>query len=376
MALRPLFFYGTLRHLPLLERVLGRSAQAMDLVEATLPDHAVHWVAGQCFPMISKAQGGQARGLILRSLSAEDIARLNYYEGGFAYDLRDVTAVAPDGETIAAQVYFPQEGGFEKGDPWSLDAWIRDWGEVSLIAAAEAMAHYGQWSAQELAHKLPMMRRRADTMRAARLRGPSPDHRDGAERVEILSRNRVHSHFFALDRMEMRHPLYDGGMSDPLDREAFFAGQAVVVLPYDPVRDAVLLIEQFRVNVYAVGDPSPWVIEAIAGLVDPGEAAETTAMREAEEEAGLTPIRLEKISATYSSTGSSTEFVTAFLALADFSTLGDGGGVESEGEDIRRIILPFDDFAKGLETHRFRDAPLVAAGFWLINNRARLRSSA
>ncbi len=326
--------------------------------------------------MIAQSPDRQAEGVVLQNPTAEDLARLDYYEGGFAYDLREVQVTLTGDQTIPAQVYFPQDGLFDRGDLWSLEEWKRDWGESSLIAAREAMDHFGRWSAEDLVQKLPLIRRRADTLRAARQRGTSPDHRDGAQDVEILSRDRVHSHFFALERMVLRHPRYDGSMSPPLDREAFYAGRAVVVLPYDPVRDEVLLIEQFRVNMFALGDPSSWVVEAVAGLIDPGEDPETAARRELDEEAGVTATDFELVSETYSSTGSSTEFIHAYIGLADFSTLGQGGGLEAEGEDIRRIVMSFDEFAEGLRTHRFRDAPLVSTGYWLMLNRERLRSSA
>lgn len=376
MALKTLFFYGTLRHLPLLEVVLGRPVEEMDLTEASLTGHAVFWVQDQAFPMISEEDGGSAPGFLLRDATSEDVARLDYYEGGFAYDLKAVTAVEPNGQESTAQVYFPEPGALPKGSPWSLADWERDWSGISLTVAREAMQNFGRWSAQELAVKLPMLRRRADASRAARLRGSASTDHPKPKDVEILTRKRVHSHFFALDRMSLRYPRYDGTLTPPLDREAVYAGHAVVVLPYDPVRDEVILVEQFRVNMFALGDPQPWVIEAVAGLVDPGETPEDAAVREAEEEAGVHPTRMEQVSATYSSTGSNTEFVTSFVALADFGALGDGGGVLSEGEDIRRIIMPWSAFAEGLHTHLFRDAPLVTTGFWLMLNRDRLRSSA
>lgn len=376
MALKPLFFYGTLRHLPLLELALGRSVDQMDLSEARLPEHAVYWVQDQPFPMIASAPGQAAPGLLLRDPTREDIERLDYYEGGFAYDLKDVVTLDQSARKITASVYFPKPGALSKGDIWSLKDWERDWSDISLIVAREAMDNFGHWSAQDLAVKLPMMRRRAAVSRTAQRRSTSDNAQLGATNVQVLSKTRVHSHFFALDRMVLRHERYDGSLTPPLDREIVYAGHAVVILPYDPVRDAVILVEQFRVNMFALGDPQPWVIEAIAGLVDPGEAPEDAAKREAREEAGVHMDRVEQVSAAYSSTGSSTEFLTSYIALADFGTLGVGGGLATEGEDIRRIIMPFSEFAEGLHTHRFRDAPLVNLGFWLILNRDRLRSSA
>ena len=376
MALTSLFFYGTLRHTALLELVLGRGRDQMDLVEAQLDGHGVFWVKDQPFPMIAAADGQAASGLLLRDASEEDVARLDYYEGGFAYDLRTIQVRMPDTALVAAQVYFPQPGLLSPGAPFDLQDWVAQWGEISLDAAEDAMAHFGQWSAEELAVKLPMLRRRADTRRMARARAPSPEPHPPVDQVEVLTRTRVHSHFFALDRMELRHPRYDGTQSPVLDREVVFAGCAVVILPYDPVRDEVILVEQFRPNIFALGDPSPWVIEAIAGLVDPGETPETAAIREAAEEAGVQVQTLEQISAAYSSTGSNTEFLTTYVALADFSALDDGGGLASEGEDIRRIVIPYAAFEEGLRSFRFRDAPLIGAGFWLMANRDRLRGSA
>ncbi len=376
MALKPLFFYGTLRHLPLLELALGRSVDQMDLSDARLPEHTVYWVQDQPFPMIASAPGQAAHGLLLRDPTREDIERLDYYEGGFAYDLKDVVTVDKCEREVTASVYFPKAGALAKGEFWSLKDWERDWSDISLTVAREAMDNFEDWSAQDLAVKLPMMRRRADAMRTAKQRNASVDDQLGAQNVQVLSNTRVHSHFFALDRMRLRHERYDGSLTPPLDREIVYAGHAVVILPYDPARDQVMLIEQFRVNMFALGDPKPWVIEAIAGLVDPGEAPEAAAVREAHEEAGVHLNQLVQVSAAYSSTGSTTEFLTSYVALADFGNLSEGGGLMTEGEDIRRIIMPFSTFAEGLQTHRFCDAPLVSLGFWLMLNRDRLRGSA
>ena len=376
MALSPLFFYGTLRHVPLLEIVLGRDQTDMQLVAASAPDHAVHGAGDGQLPMIVSSVGGAATGLLLLEPTPEDVARLAYYHAGLGHVAREITVQDQTGQTHEALAYGPPDGRVHPSDPWSLEVWERDWAEIAVGAAREAMEHYGQWSVDDLVVKMPMLRRRAATMVAARHRTPPPHHHAGADQVEVISRQRVHSHFFALDQMVVRHPRYDGTMTDPLDREAFFAGQAVVLLPYDPVRDEVIVVEQFRANMYALGDPSPWMIEAVLGLIDPGETAAEAGTREAQEEAGVRAERLELVSEAYSSTGSSTEFVTIYVALADFGDLGQGGGLDGEGEDIRRLVLPFDDFAAALNRREFRDAPLITAGFWLMLNRERLRSSA
>lgn len=375
MALKSLFFYGTLRHVALLETVLDRSRSGLDLVEAVLPDHACYWVKDQVFPLIAQEPGAQAQGLILRNVTDEDTARLDYYEGGFAYDVQQRTAHTSEGEEPVS-VYVPQAGRWAKGRPFSLQDWEKDWAALSCLSAREAMDAFGIWSAEDLAGRLPMIRRRNNARKMAGARGPSPDHRAGADRIAVLSRTRVHSHFFALDHLHLTHPRFDGATSEVLEREVFFVGDAVTVLPYDPVRDTVLLTEQFRPNVFANGDPSPWVIEPVSGFVDPGESAEQAAFRESQEEAGVTPDRLELVSASYSSTGSSTEFVSIYIGLADFGTRSGGGGLTGEGEDILIHEMPFAELEEGLRTHRFRDTPLITAALWLMLHRNRLRGTA
>ncbi len=101
--------------------------------------------------------------------------------------------------------------------------------------------------------------------------------------VKVEGRASGHAGFFALDVVTLRHRRFAGGLSDPLRREVFVSGDAVTVLPYDPIRDRVLLVEQFRAGAYGRGDPRPWQIEAIAGRIDPGETPEAAARREAEE---------------------------------------------------------------------------------------------
>jgi AIG2-like family. len=77
-----LFLYGTLCHDPLLRIVLGREAEAEP---ALLADHKVTWVADEPFPLIRHEPGAEARGRVLTDLSDEDLARLDFYEGGFGY---------------------------------------------------------------------------------------------------------------------------------------------------------------------------------------------------------------------------------------------------------------------------------------------------
>ena len=368
-----LFCYGTLRHVPLLEVVLGRAADTLDITPARLADHVVHWARDEVFPLIQPMQGETATGILLRGLEAEDIARLSFYEGGFGYGREIVQLTLENGESASAEVFFPDPGLWQPGAPWSLEDWAARWGEVSCRAAQEVMGYYGRVSAEEIAARFASIRRRASAWVAARAR-PADPARDVTRDVVVESHRFSHLSFYGMEEADLRFRRHDGRMSPVLNRSAQMVGQAAVVLPYDPVRDAVLLVEQFRAPVYLAGDPAPWVWEPVAGLVDPGETPAETARREAVEEAGLEVRRLEKAGEAYSSTGSSGEYLHLFVGVADLTRTTESGGLEEEGEDIRSAIIGFDDLMAGLDGHRYRDMPLLVTAHWLARHRDRLRS--
>lgn len=376
-----LFFYGTLRHRPLLELVMGDTAH-LTMTEAALPGHAVHWARGEAFPLIVAVDGRRAPGLLVQGLTDENIARLDFYEGGFDYTLLPVSVEA-QGEKHSAKVYFPDPGRWKTGDPWSLEDWVRDWAAISLDAAGQAMDLYGQIDAKALTQRLPQMRVRA----ASRLRAqtdvrPMPLRERTGPRPE-LSWVKIHDlrvpyvNYFAITEIDVQYPRFGGGHSPKVTLAAFQVGDAVSVLPYDPVRDRVLVIEQFRCGAYLRGDIAPWTMEPIAGRIDPGEEPETAARREALEETGLTLGALERIAAYYPSPGGVTEFLISFLGIAD---LPDGiaglGGKEDEAEDIRGHLLAFDDAMTAVQSGEADTGPMVVSLLWLAQARSRLREEA
>ncbi|RYI25071.1 MAG: tellurite resistance ADP-ribose pyrophosphatase TrgB, partial [Acetobacteraceae bacterium] len=165
-------------------------------------------------------------------------------------------------------------------------------------------------------------------------------------------------------------------MSPWLTREVFVVGDAVTVLPYDPVRDRVLLIEQVRMGPIGRGDPFPWQLETIAGRIDPGEAPEAAARREAVEEAGLTLGALEKVAEYYPTPGAVAEYLYSYVALCDLPE-GVAGvfGAEEEAEDIKGHLLSFDRLVEVMASGEIGNGPLLLTVLWLQQERARLRGS-
>ena len=184
-----------------------------------------------------------------------------------------------------------------------------------------------------------------------------------------------YSNFFALDEVDVCARRFSGTMSKPMERAVFMASDAVTVLPYDPMRDHVMLIEQFRPGCYMRGDACPWSLEAIAGRQDPGESYEETARREALEEAGLTLGTLYRATSYYSSPGTSTEYLTSYIGIADLPEHLSGiGGLESEAEDIRSMVISFDRLMQAVERGEVENGPLLISSLWLAARRDRLRA--
>ena len=190
--------------------------------------------------------------------------------------------------------------------------------------------------------------------------------------TEIIKREECFKGFYQLDRVNLRHELFAGGMSREISREVFVRHDAVCVLPYDPQRDEVVLIEQFRVGAMGKAQ-TPWLIELVAGLIDKVEEPEEVARREGEEEAGLTFSSLWPITRYFPSPGGSTEFV--HLDLGRCSTVGVGGlhGLEEEAEDIRVTVWAYEDALQAVRDGRISNAASIIALQWLALNRAEVR---
>ena len=189
---------------------------------------------------------------------------------------------------------------------------------------------------------------------------------------EILERRPVHDGFYRLELLKIRHERFAGGWTPPLHRELLVQRDAVAVLPYDPVRDVVVLIEQFRIGALHAPE-GPWLLEAVAGLVEPGETPEEVARRELREEAGLEARRVVHAGAYRSSPGGTSERVEVFVAEVRAPREPGTFGRTDEHEDIRTLPLPaaeaFARRARGEITAATAVFPLL----WLEAHREGLR---
>ncbi|TRD22352.1 NUDIX domain-containing protein [Palleronia caenipelagi] len=353
------FLFGTLRDPELLERVAG--GPVMQEVGA-LPWHAIERAAAGDWPILVERPGAVAQGAVVR-LTSEQVARLDYYEAGFAYVRH--TARLSNGRPV--MLYRAPEGQ-GAGVPWDLAEWQETSGPMTRLAAGEAMRFFGQIDGAALHYRMPQIRARAHSaIRAAR--SPRPELlRNPALRasVEILKHEVPYCHYFAVGQTQMRIPHSDGGAGTEVEWAGLHAADAVTVLPYDPQRDRVLLVEQFRYGIWLRGDTYPWSLEPIAGRVDAGESFEEAAHREAGEEAALTLTRLHKIGNYYPSPGVLAEYLVSYVAEADLpDTLPRLGGLAEENEDLRLHLISFDQLMELIRTGEANNGPLLVSALWL-----------
>ncbi len=183
--------------------------------------------------------------------------------------------------------------------------------------------------------------------------------------IEILDKSCVFDGYFRIDRYRLRHTLHQGGMSREIVREVFERGNAVGILPFDPDRDELVMIEQFRIGAYAAG-ADPWLTEIVAGIIEQGESAEQVARREIAEETGLKVGDLWPMVRYLSSPGGASETVELFLGRVDARRAGGVHGLDFEEEDIRVFPLPYADAAAMVEQGKIGNAMTLIALQWLM----------
>ncbi|NKB34776.1 MAG: NUDIX domain-containing protein [Pseudomonadales bacterium] len=189
--------------------------------------------------------------------------------------------------------------------------------------------------------------------------------------VEILKREKGFDSFLRIDQLQLKHRLCDGGWSETINRELAVRPEAVGVLLFDPVRDEIVLVRQFRVGTLSE-ESSPWILELVAGMVDKDESLESVALRETREESNCEIVELTRICDYYNSPGVSDEKVTLFCGKIDSSNAGGVFGLAEEHEDIEVVVLAHSEAQQAVEAGIINNAMSIIALQWLALNKEKV----
>lgn len=368
------FLFGTLRHDPLLQLVAGATCVPV-----------AGWLPGECceraefgdWPVLVSDPGGRAEGVLV-DCSAAVLDRMDRYEAVFGYT-RHATTVETAGGPVTADVWRPEQPDTGCGEAWDIAVWVERWGALTHLAAGDIMRRLEHQSPAQVARVAPIIRARAHAVLRTRAwrRPGGAGSGFGPGDVEVAERRHPYDGFFTVEEVTARFRRFDGAAERLVDRAVFCVTDAATVLPYDPVRDRILLVEQLRFGPLTQGDPAPWLLEPVAGLIDAGEAPEDTARREAAEEAGLAIGDLHFVARYYPSPGGVSQVLYSYVGLADLPDEAAGlGGHADEGEDILGHVMSFDTAMDLMAAGDLVNAPTIITLQWLAAHRDRLRTAA
>lgn len=328
---------------------------------------------GASLAALAPLEGAVTPGLLV-TLDAAMLTRL-----AALYEISGATpselTVQSAGESIPAMAFFSSAGQFvgQQLDPIAA--------LILRSASSEIIALAASFSSEALQIRWPMALAHAASVQRAQSAPNPATCRAAWHRADVTSidHKRPYAWFFGVMEEDLRFQRFDGSLGPQVKRAGFVMSDAVTVLPYDPRRDCVLVIEQFRFALWLRGAENCWSLEPIAGRVDPFETPTECALREAREEAHLVLERdkLVSVGNVYPSPGAITEFLFQFVALCDLPDSTETvAGLESEAEDIRSHVISFEKLMSLIATGEAQNGPLVLSAYWLAANRADLRKQA
>jgi ADP-ribose pyrophosphatase len=188
------------------------------------------------------------------------------------------------------------------------------------------------------------------------------------KRIEVISEKEVFRKFiFRIREVCFRFERYDGSMSDETTRLNLDRGDSVAAIVHDTSNDTVVLTEQLRYPTCAKGPG--WMMELPAGVLDESEEPAQALRREIIEEVGYSISSIEPISTFYVSPGGTSERILLFyVRVTPSNRVSSGGGLESEGEDIRTVSLPVAEALQRVRDGEIVDAKTIIGLQWLELN--------
>ena len=338
---------------------------------ATIRDHATHAPSGE-MPVLIADPGATSTGGVI-TLADAILDKLTALHAVFGAVLAGVTIEQADGPQAAYAFCAPVPRSAVPPGPSMMTQ-----SQTLALACAEIMALADSHPVIALQARWPMsLAHAASILRSADEPAPSALRRDwGRDDIALITPRQPYAWFFGVREDDLQFRRFDGDMSETVKRAGFVMSDAVTVLPYDPKRDRVMLVEQFRYGPWLRGARNAWSLEAIAGRIDPFETPQAAALREAREETGLAldDSKLLPVGNVYPSPGAITEFLYQYVALCDLPDGSEGvSGLEGEAEDIRSHVISFARLMELVGSGEVQNGPLVLTTWWLAAHRTALR---
>ncbi|MFC0180699.1 ADP-ribose diphosphatase [Thorsellia kenyensis] len=192
--------------------------------------------------------------------------------------------------------------------------------------------------------------------------------------IEIIKEETVFKGFFTMKKYHFKHALFNGGVSQLVQREILERGHAAILIPYDPILDKVVLIEQVRFAALETSQ-SPWLFEMVAGMVEEGESIEEVARREAEEEAGLDVGRVYPSLSYLASPGGMNERLTILVGEVDSTKAQGVYGLSHENEDIKVHVVSREQAYEMVNNGLIDNAGSVISLLWLQLNYQKVKEA-
>ena len=179
------------------------------------------------------------------------------------------------------------------------------------------------------------------------------------DKLKNITYNTLSNEWATLNRIDYDYQFKNGSWKR-LSRESYDRGDGTSILLYNKEKGTVILTKQFRMPAYANNKNDGMSIEVCAGAIDKNEPPEVCIIREVEEEVGYKIKSATKVLESYMSPGAVTEKMYCFIAeYTDEMKVNDGGGVESEDEEIEVMELPFQEAIQMMNDFKIIDAKTI-----------------
>ncbi|OAD44984.1 NUDIX domain-containing protein [Polaribacter atrinae] len=188
------------------------------------------------------------------------------------------------------------------------------------------------------------------------------------KRIKDIEKSLLSDNYYTLNKFKFKYQMSDGRWVKQM-REVYERGHGAGILLYNTTKKTVVLIKQFRLPTFLHDNKDGFIIEIPAGLLD-ADNPEQCIIRETEEEVGIRLKSVKKIYEGYSSPGVLTEKMHFFIGeYTDDMKVSEGGGLESETEDIEILEIPFTEAVRMLNEGEIVDTrTIVLLQYAIIHN--------